>query len=1297
MPTVREKLNKALGLGIPLKEVKAKMLELGIRKEDLDIDYETAKKIGANRNLGIDPVPVAKPQTIGEMMRAQGIATDIGPSGLGTAEMMGPDPTVMPAPYHGASKKIKTRIDAQRAEFAKKEQQKRDVERVKVARGAAKELHPEGIVPTEPTRGTIEEQEEVHGASEPSDELKSRQIMEAAQKPETVRVGGVLTGPVETAKFIGGFISGFPEVFTREAKRALEKGEAAAKKKREEKLKEGYSIPQGALHFADDVATVAGGLATLIGVAAVGTPVLRTEAQLKDTGQMGLETGRDIVPGILGSAAEALKHPLDTSYVAPFTTALNVIPAGKAVVATGKATGAFSAALGRIEDMVVKTIAKSPTWYGRMISGMETGDAHANVILDEMVERARKIDEVLSESGGPRTADKVPGREGVDVAAPAPAVQGVKGPGDVASSRLGKRAIIPKRSDKGPGVIEYPADEIMAGVSRAEQRVGARVAEDLSHELELLADSTRGGGITPEQMGRIYEGALAQAADDANIVFLLQKKNAGLLDEVAKQLGYSDGAALKAAIKSEGTVILSKDDMLTAALDEAVGKARRTPSAQKFMADRAKLHLRNKLRGSVQGAVMDAESVRFLGKNKTAGISKSADPRGPAHTIEEAAQELASAIKVGERMPQFLRTSAPGIVKQQLQNELRKLGRGDIADHIGKMKAIRDGKVSGVEGLANEYLAGYLKPSEMGKTHALVAELLGSLPKTVALPMNPKAMMNNIIGNEVLTSIAVGQIPGTNLIKAFWRKGKELAGKFNPQETQFIEASKRMGLFNTNVVKADIATTESLAGGRVTEAMQQAREAGGAVGGKLMAVGDEVYKIPVAYHEFTFAQEALGKMKPGESITMRVGERVKVRVTRLEGAGEFEMKYFSRGEDVTAARTKIKGQSQVVKSGTPNRKPGDPDYVKPDNRLMDVMARYGKQAADSYYFDYTNVPGWIAWLRKQPVVGAASPFYTWAWKALDLPGKPGLLTSVLRGPRTLTSTSRAVNMSLAKAHTGTAMRRAGLIGAIHNETQYDPDIARMMSWNPKAPRAVVTKAYGNPSQLAVARYSSANFLEPTLTALDLVSQGIEKIISKDTIKEMMESEEGSDRFVALSIKLREDATKKRDPVPAALNLFGAGGTILMDTYNKALEAEDQGKTFSVWDDIITNLYVPSPLRTYVRSGGFNANERFKGMDEGEKPIETAVDFHLRNVIGLGYQAISTPKQYKRFRTGVKKEMESMLEIWKARRMRRLAESMSDNEALAKAEDMEDKMKTAVDDSIEYMDMYWEQKGIDTGE
>lgn len=59
MPTVREKLDAGLAAGIPLTDLQARSKQLGLTKDDLDLDYDEAKRRGAERLAKATAAPIA--------------------------------------------------------------------------------------------------------------------------------------------------------------------------------------------------------------------------------------------------------------------------------------------------------------------------------------------------------------------------------------------------------------------------------------------------------------------------------------------------------------------------------------------------------------------------------------------------------------------------------------------------------------------------------------------------------------------------------------------------------------------------------------------------------------------------------------------------------------------------------------------------------------------------------------------------------------------------------------------------------------------------------------------------------------------------------------------------------------------------------------------------------------------------------------------------------------------------------------------------------------------------------------
>jgi len=61
---------------------------------------------------------------------------------------------------------------------------------------------------------------------------------------------------------------------------------------------------------------------------------------------------------------------------------------------------------------------------------------------------------------------------------------------------------------------------------------------------------------------------------------------------------------------------------------------------------------------------------------------------------------------------------------------------------------------------------------------------------------------------------------------------------------------------------------------------------------------------------------------------------------------------------------------------------------------LPIIAKAAAEYANELHFNYADVPLYVQKLRKAPLVGAASPFVTWAYKAVDMPAKPGLMSAV---------------------------------------------------------------------------------------------------------------------------------------------------------------------------------------------------------------------------------------------------------------------------------------------------------------
>ena len=97
--------------------------------------------------------------------------------------------------------------------------------------------------------------------------------------------------------------------------------------------------------------------------------------------------------------------------------------------------------------------------------------------------------------------------------------------------------------------------------------------------------------------------------------------------------------------------------------------------------------------------------------------------------------------------------------------------------------------------------------------------------------------------------------------------------------------------------------------------------------------------------------------------------------------------------------------------------------------VRSLISEAGRLAGNRLYFDYSKVSGWNKFLRESGADMFVSPFYSWFWKAMWIPGmKEGLGKHILTGGLSgLKSTDPAVTRMLGTARAEQARGRLGVV------------------------------------------------------------------------------------------------------------------------------------------------------------------------------------------------------------------------------------------------------------------------------
>jgi len=521
------------------------------------------------------------------------------------------------------------------------------------------------------------------------------------------------------------------------------------------------------------------------------------------------------------------------------------------------------------------------------------------------------------------------------------------------------------------------------------------------------------------------------------------------------------------------------------------------------------------------------------------------------------------------------------------------------------------------------------------------ARLITQTVKQVKLPLSIKTILGNILGNEFLMSVVNGtpfQMGSAAKEFAKYSAYMRKAGK-NRIPDRFYDAINRTNLMSVNAFEQDIKAMRGVPG--ITHAAN--------IGGKAMEVGDTAYKLPVARKRFEDNVRFLADLRDGEYLELQITPRTKMRLTK-------------KGDNFVA--TTKGGRRKVLKS----------EYA-----LDKFLGQDASTAAKAYTFDYSDIPGWVHWIRTAGGIGAGSPFFTWAFKALSVPFvKDGLLESVMGGvgANIRTNSPRAAARMLAQDF-ATSMRRATLLGMINRESEDEAMLRKATSYIPGDASATVIKASSDPGSLAMGRFSSANWLEPTLGVLSVTRYLADRILNGDLEEQLTSGVDmspipkGATEAEVKVRNKRDEAIMRRNvrralklarspnPVAKTLATIGLSGGILFDMYNGFLESEKAGKDMTILEGM-ERAFVPTSIKgIWLAYKAYLTDDKMtdRASPDPGVQMESKANFMFNQLIGMGWKHTSTKRAKDRYLNAVTKELNAQLDMWLLKRNQKRRTSM----------------------------------------
>jgi len=406
---------------------------------------------------------------------------------------------------------------------------------------------------------------------------------------------------------------------------------------------------------------------------------------------------------------------------------------------------------------------------------------------------------------------------------------------------------------------------------------------------------------------------------------------------------------------------------------------------------------------------------------------------------------------------------------------------------------------------------------------------------------------------------------------SLWKQYRE--GKLtDPQLIADFRAIEQSGLLDTTLIDFELGALDPNERPGPLKLLEEK------ITGPAYKFGDNIFKLDEALRNMRILREVDTALAPGEWMRLELGRDRTTWLTK-NGRGEWMQ---------TETQPKRSPKSNLVlidkdKQGKYWKK------VEP-KEVDKLMAEAASKPAKDLFHDYSDVPIWLLALRTSGFAGLVSPFLTWAFKSMDIPGvKRGLVGHLAMGDFQVSplSNSAAVNARAMESAASASLRRSAVMNGLRANllTNDANELREALSYMPSDVKTMLVEEATNPYYLRSMNLRSANFAGPTdslfrvgLNAFYKSAELLDPDWSEDHLwprdasrKEILDAdaivkkrkvtpEAARDivkrRKIALRIKGGRLATNED-----LLGLIGVGGTPFMDAMAAYKEADARGEEF----------------------------------------------------------------------------------------------------------------------------------------
>ena len=300
-----------------------------------------------------------------------------------------------------------------------------------------------------------------------------------------------------------------------------------------------------------------------------------------------------------------------------------------------------------------------------------------------------------------------------------------------------------------------------------------------------------------------------------------------------------------------------------------------------------------------------------------------------------------------------------------------------------------------------------------------------------------------------------------------------------------------------------------------------------------------------------------------------------------------ELEYNAKNMEYVDLRTGPESYTRIYRTGPDQFGMYKKGKLQPVHKA-ELNARMGRSAlrkVNDIIFDYGEIPGFVRFIRDMPLSPIFSPFVTWAYKAVDIPGyKRGLVSNTLfENPAYLSNSPKVMGIQ-ARQMAWRDTRRAALAGGLAGVRDSQDEVssrlgtflAESTGFNVGLVNATMT-----PGIISIWRTTNMDPFSPTMSLLRNVGGIIghmvlrpEDLLTREQVKELS----SRDRHFQLLAKAARGGYLLNEREMRSLLYMGgspAGQLVMSIFYGKAAQRRGDARIADVTKPLIDMAIGPS--------------------------------------------------------------------------------------------------------------------------